>query len=338
MKTEKRPFLSIIVPTFHSENTIFYCLDSIKKQTFSDYEVIVVDASGDNKTEEVVKEWLSIFTRITYCRLDTPGTPRQVSFGIRKSKGQFVGFVDSDDYIHPRMFEILVENQMKYGVDISSCRLQHTEKYRSYPPSSSIGERGVVNVFTGRRYKELTNHFTEHNCYSRYLHIVRRTNALDRLSYYEALKRNHWEDVIYVYGVLLSSKSAVIEDTSLYYYVFGGDRPNTRPISDPVDILEYLVSHQQIAKKMFLEAGNKAGIGQTYWPLMREFTYAIHRPEVAESKERYNAFVKKIRKLMAHPLWNIPMREVHGQYEKKVIWLCRLNLYNLLYRRIHRRD
>ena len=328
---EGKPFLSVIIPTFHNENTIFYCLDSLKKQTFTDYEIIIVDASKDEKTKAVIKKWLSLFPRIAYHHLETPGTAKQVSFGVKQASGEFIGFVDSDDYVHPRMFEILVENQREYGTDISGCSLQHTQKYLSYPPSNLIEKKDAPLIFLGKRYEKLRDHYTRYTVYSRCLQIVRRVNVLARLSYYEDLKRNYWEDVIFIYGILLSSKSAVIVKTPLYYYVAGGDRPNTRSISDYSGVLEYLITHQKIAEKMFRETKNKAGVGQTYWPLLREFTYALHRSEIKNSKESFFAFVKKNKKSMARPLWGIPMSEVHGLYEKKVIWLCRLNLYSLFY-------
>lgn len=92
--------VTIIIPTFNRENIIQRTLNSLVRQTYIDFEVIVVDDGSTDKTKEVVDEYLAIL-KIRYFWIENFGGPSKArNLGIKMSKGRYIAFLDSDDWWH----------------------------------------------------------------------------------------------------------------------------------------------------------------------------------------------------------------------------------------------
>lgn len=88
-------FFSIVIPTFNRENLITQTINSILNQTFTDFEIIVIDDGSKDKTEEVVK--LINSDKIKYYKIENNGIGYARNKGINYAKGNYIGFLDSDD-------------------------------------------------------------------------------------------------------------------------------------------------------------------------------------------------------------------------------------------------
>ena len=96
---------SIIVPAHNSEKWLRKCLDSVKQQTFKDYELIVVCDSCTDSTEQIAREYTTIVESVDYGK---DGLTR--NYGLKLAKGDYILFLDSDDwFLHEYVFEILHE-------------------------------------------------------------------------------------------------------------------------------------------------------------------------------------------------------------------------------------
>src|SRR5690606_955976 len=92
-------FFSVIIPLFNKEKYIKATLDSVFKQTFQDFEIIVInDGSTDNSENEVLKFDSS---KIRYFKTENKGVSAARNFGINQAKGRFITFLDADDYWLP---------------------------------------------------------------------------------------------------------------------------------------------------------------------------------------------------------------------------------------------
>ena len=117
--------ISVIIPMYNAEKYIGECLDSIFAQTFSDYEIIVVDDCSTDKSCEVVENYIPKFeNRLRLIKSEKnsggcPGTPRNIGIGI--SRGKYLMFVDADDAITSTALEELYTAAEKFSADVVHC-------------------------------------------------------------------------------------------------------------------------------------------------------------------------------------------------------------------------
>lgn len=129
--------ISIIIPAYNASRFITRTLDSICNQTYKNLEIIVVDDGSDDDTLEICKNQSEKDNRIKVFHKENQGVTLARDMGISMATGEFIGFVDADDTIDPKMYECLYNNLVKYDADISHCGYK------------TIKENGEENLFYG---------------------------------------------------------------------------------------------------------------------------------------------------------------------------------------------
>ncbi len=113
--------ISIIIPTFNRRDYITIALDSVLKQTYKDYEIIIIDDGSSDDTKEVLKPYQD---NIRYFYQDNKGIPTTRNRGIREARGDYIAFLDSDDFWLPEKLERQIEcfsNNSRYGMVATRC-------------------------------------------------------------------------------------------------------------------------------------------------------------------------------------------------------------------------
>ena len=118
-----KPSISVIVPVYNVEHYLRKCLDSIIEQTVRDIEIIVVDDGSTDSSGEICDTYLDRDSRVKVFHKENGGLSSARNFGIEKATGEYIGFVDSDDFIEPDMYEILLHLIKRYKADLSMCGL-----------------------------------------------------------------------------------------------------------------------------------------------------------------------------------------------------------------------
>lgn len=108
--------ITIIVPIHNTSKYLEKCLNSIKKQTYKNIEVLCIDSSNDGSTE-IIKKFVSKDSRFILIKDKNTSYGYKVNLGIKKAKGNYIGIVDSDDYICTKMYEEAHEAITKYRLD-----------------------------------------------------------------------------------------------------------------------------------------------------------------------------------------------------------------------------
>lgn len=111
--------ISVIVPVYNVENLIERCVKSIIAQTYSNIEIILVDDGSSDSSGLICDKLALSDSRIVVIHKKNSGASAARNVGLDKAKGQYIGFVDSDDYIEPQMYESLLLGLKKYDTDIS---------------------------------------------------------------------------------------------------------------------------------------------------------------------------------------------------------------------------
>lgn len=121
------PKLSIIVPVYNVAKYLERCLDSILNQTFTDYELILVDDGSTDGSAEMCDAYSKKDDRISVIHQSNHGQAYARNIAIKKSKGDYIGFIDSDDWIESEMYQHLFDSIDKYGAEIAICRVRRVD-------------------------------------------------------------------------------------------------------------------------------------------------------------------------------------------------------------------
>lgn len=115
---EKDRVISIILPSYNVASYIHHCIDSVLDQTTDDIEILCIDAGSTDGTLEILVEYESRDDRIRLIHSDIKSYGYQMNLGIREARGEYIGVVETDDYVEPSMFEALYRAARKYDADV----------------------------------------------------------------------------------------------------------------------------------------------------------------------------------------------------------------------------
>ena len=120
--------ISIIVPVYKVEKYLEKCVNSILKQTYTNLEIILVDDGSPDKCGQLCDELAKTDDRIKVFHKENGGLSDARNYGVERANGEYIGFVDSDDYIHECMYEELYKAIKKSGTSIAECGVTRVYK------------------------------------------------------------------------------------------------------------------------------------------------------------------------------------------------------------------
>lgn len=110
--------ISVIVPVYNTEKYLHKCVDSILAQTFTDFELLLIDDGSTDNSGKLCDEYAAKDNRVKVFHKKNGGVSRARNLGIDNAQGEYLSFIDSDDYIHPDIYAELVAIADKYNVDL----------------------------------------------------------------------------------------------------------------------------------------------------------------------------------------------------------------------------
>lgn len=130
--------VSVVVPVYNVEAYLAKCLDSLVNQTLQQMEIIVVNDGATDNSQKIIDEYAAKYPQIKAYQKKNGGLSDARNFGMQYVTGEYVGFVDSDDYVDAEMYQVLYEKASETGADIVECNLHHT--YPDYE-DTEVGEK-----------------------------------------------------------------------------------------------------------------------------------------------------------------------------------------------------
>lgn len=121
--------ISVIVPVYNVELYLERCLDSIIHNTYKNLEIICVDDGSTDGCGGILDRYAQMDKRVVVIHRENGGVSAARNSGMDAATGDSVSFIDSDDWIHPQYFEILLEYQKKEEFDFSMCSFVSTTDY-----------------------------------------------------------------------------------------------------------------------------------------------------------------------------------------------------------------
>ncbi len=132
--------VSIIIPIYNLENYIEYCLNSVVNQTYKELEILCIDDGSTDKSAEIIKRFASSDGRIKYFYQDNAGVSAARNKGLDEATGEYVMFVDGDDYIHSQMVDIMVDTALKSKAECVFCDSMRVNNYNSESSKKAINK------------------------------------------------------------------------------------------------------------------------------------------------------------------------------------------------------
>lgn len=115
------PQITVIVPVYKAEQYLEVCIRSILNQTFKDMEIILIDDGSSDKCPAICDEYAKKDQRIKMIHQKNAGIAVARNEGIRNANGEYITFVDSDDYLEPEMYNEMFQNAKAYDCDVVMC-------------------------------------------------------------------------------------------------------------------------------------------------------------------------------------------------------------------------
>ena len=133
--------VSVIVPFYNVEKYIEKCLETLVNQTLQEIEIIIVNDGSKDKSEEIVKKYAKQYSKkIVYLEKENGGLSDARNYGIPYAKGEYIAFLDSDDYVEKDMYEKMYQLAKKENSDMVEC-----DFYWEYPEKTKIDTGKIYN-------------------------------------------------------------------------------------------------------------------------------------------------------------------------------------------------
>lgn len=206
--------ISVVVPVYNSEKYLRRCVDSILAQTLKEIEIILVNDGSTDQSSTICDEYAKNQNiKVIHQKNSGPATARNV--GIQSATGEYIGFVDSDDYIAPEMYEALYNRANMDNIDIVTCGYNIVEGTKVTTKSIPLEPNRIINKTELNKLLCTANgkHLLWFPWKSIYrTEIVHKNNILFP-------NLNNGEETIFILECLLNSKSMYYRDKPYYNYV-----------------------------------------------------------------------------------------------------------------------
>ena len=199
--------ISVIIPVYKVEQYLRRCIDSVLAQTFSSFELILVDDGSPDRCGIICDEYAKIDDRIRVLHQNNSGLSAARNTGIdwvfANSNSKYITFIDSDDWVHSRYLELLLKALEKYDADISQCMMNRTSELIKDCDVSGK----TLCVTPEEQYENWYSAFAWGKLYQK--------SIFKSLRYPVGLL---YEDVTIWYKLLFALNRIAIVDEELYYY------------------------------------------------------------------------------------------------------------------------
>ncbi|MCM3763514.1 glycosyltransferase [Neobacillus niacini] len=292
------PKISIIVPVFNVENFIDDCIKSILGQKFSDFELILVNDGSTDHSGHVCDEYAKKDNRIIVIHKENGGQSSARNKGIEAAKGDYLGFVDSDDWIDHDMYNVLYTKAIETDSDIAACNfIQYDRKADSHLYSMNTSDQ-LFDRSAAMHELYLNERLSFSPCNKIY-----KRQLLNGIWFKEGYIL---EDMDFAYRIMNEAKRIFYTGQALYHYRYNEKSTMRKTFSkkrlDEYEVrkdmyLFYLQNYPEIANEVYAE-----------WFLTGLMLYINIEKYFQSEKNRYQYLIdvdrKKLRALLSKESYN----------------------------------
>ncbi len=289
--------ISVVVPVYNVEKYLERCILSIINQTYQNLEIILVDDGSTDNSGVICDEFAQKDPRIKVIHKENGGLSDARNAGIKAASGDYIGFIDSDDYISHQMYEKLLVTLEENKADISICNYVYVDEITGEEDKKMSSLSPIkTEVLTKHQGYEKLNAYVDG--YSFYVTAWNKLYKKELFSDILFAKGKLHEDEFIVHKLFEKcEKIAVTEDILYFYVIRQGSIMNSKATEKSLDIIEammdryyfYLKNQEKFLAKQQLKAAFWAGIN------------ILERLDKSVNKKKVNDVLKPVKKeLLRH--------------------------------------
>lgn len=319
--------ISVIVPVYNVEKYLGKCLGTLANQTLEDIEIIVVNDGTKDNSQKIIDKYCKKYPKIFKCVVkENGGQGSARNLGLALATGEYIAYVDSDDYVEKNMFELLYETAIKNDSDIVICG-NHVvnEKYEIIKDEIYKNEKLIFSVDSSPNVL-----FDKMAVWNK----IYKTDFLKGLKL-EFRSKKWYEDFDFSVIALINAKKISVVEEPLYYYVLrNGSTMINSNIDRNIEITEAFDNILQYAKKNDLF--NKYFYEFEFLAITHIYIYSIVR--ISISKASYKKKIVNIKKIKKYVKLNfnnfkknLYIKTQLSLSRRIVYYLINYNLYSIIY-------
>lgn len=249
--------ISVIIPVYNLENVIEKCIDSVLNQTYDSIEIIIIDDGSSDSSPQIIARYANEYSNIKIIKQKNRGVTAARLAGVKAATGDYIGFVDGDDYIDADMYEILMNNMRLYHADISHCGYQmefSDGRNRTFYNTGDVivqdNTKGLIDLISGVR--------VEPGLWNK----LYRKKLFENFKQDESIKIN--EDLLMNYYLFKKAQKSVFFDICKYHYIIrknsaSRQKLNRNNIIDPIRVKQIMLEDNNVAlvqteiQRMYME-------------------------------------------------------------------------------------
>lgn len=204
------PLISVIIPVYNVEKYLNKCITSVVEQTYKNLEIIIVDDGSTDQSPEICDEWKKRDSRIQVVHSSNGGAGKARNTALDMATGDYVTFVDSDDYIAPQMYQVLLE-QFYDGIGIVECNYSMV-----YDDSEEFKEeRKIYKIHTYSAMEAMYENINDHIFRQLIWNKMYRKDVIKGI-YFPTGKKI--DDEFWTYQAIGNASKLIYMDQKLYAY------------------------------------------------------------------------------------------------------------------------
>ena len=223
----KKYAVSVIVPVYNVEKYIKECLESLVNQTLKNIEIIVVNDGSPDNSQIIIDEYAKKYPdKIKSYIKKNGGVSDARNYGLKKENGEYVAFIDSDDFVDVTMFEKMYNNAKKTKSKVVVCNLiKYSEVNNKYLPNNFIKKNQVIDLTN----KDELNYINKCRAF-----VWNKIYEKKLFENFEFPKGQIFEDSAIIYNVLFEAKQISLINENLYYYRINREGTITTTINNKI--------------------------------------------------------------------------------------------------------
>ncbi len=277
--------VSIVVPVYNVAEYVGSCINSLVVQTYTNIEIFLVDDGSTDASGDICKEWATRDSRIVYIKKENGGAASARNVALDRCKGQYITFVDSDDYVDDNYIEMLHAAIVTTGADISICGWKNEKDFERVKPDIVKGQ--VVYSKTEAMNKLLYQEEFDTAMWAK----LYKAQLFEKIRFPEG---NIYEDIAVIYKIFDLVARVSYIDYAGYHYLLRESGTTLKKFSvkkmDLIDVAEemeeYILANcpevQCAMRSKFVRANF-----HIYLQIPRENEFAMERKRIENNIDKY---------------------------------------------------